>query len=118
MITLTRKNGGLWRLTVSINDEYVINLGSRESKQIKLPDNTEELNIDVRAANSTAGQYKIKHASKVKEIVFDYKMWGAIFFGMSPNIVCTVILQDGTEMELLNKKTGAEVDAYFNRVQI
>ncbi len=117
MITLTRKNGGLCRLTVSINDEYVVNLGSHESKQIKIPEGAEELDIDVRADSST-GQFKVKHASQVKEIIFNYKIWGAIFFGLTPNIICTLILKDGTEMELLNKKTGADIDAFFNRVKV
>lgn len=117
MITLTRQNGGLWRMTVSINDEYVVNLASHESKQIKIPVNMEELDIDVRA-DSTTGQFKVKHASQVKEIIFNYKMWGAVLFGLTPNIICKLILKDGTEMELLNKKTGADVDAFFNRVNM
>ncbi len=115
MITLTRKNGGRWQMTVSINDECVVNLASHESKQIKIPANMEELDIDVRAGGTTTGQFKVKHAGQVKEIIFNYKIWGTLLVGLPPNIICTLILKDGTEMELLNKKTGAAVDAFFNR---
>ena len=44
-------------------------------------------------------------------------MWGFVFAGTSPDIVCTVIFEDGSEMEPLNKKTGTEVNANVNRMK-
>jgi len=115
MITFTRKNGGFWGTTIVINDEYSVKLSGHESKQVELPENTNELNIDV-SMSDTSGTFKIKNANKVQEIIFTLKMWGFLLVGTSPNIVCKVIFKDGTEIEPLNKKTGAAVNANANRI--
>lgn len=116
MITLTRKNGGFWNTTVVINDEYSVKLGGHESKQVELSEDITELDIDV-SMSDTRGTFKIKNAKKVKEIIFKLKMWGFVFAGTSPDIICTVIFEDGSEMEPLNKKTGTEVNANVNRMK-
>lgn len=117
MIIFSRKNGGFWKTNIVINDEFGFKLSGHESKQVDIPNNITELNIDVAMAD-TRGEFKIKNTRKIKEIIFTLKMWGFIFAGMSPDIVCRVIFEDGTEIELLNKKTGAGVNANVNRVQL
>lgn len=116
MITLTRQNGGFWNTTIVINDEYSVKLSGHESKRVELPEDITELNIDV-SMSDTRGAFKVKNAKKVKEIIFKLKMWGFFFAGTSPDIVCKVIFEDGTEMEPLNKKTGADVNTNVNRVK-
>ena len=116
MITFTRSNGGFWGTTVVVNDEYSFKLRGHESKQMDFPEDITEIDIDVSMAD-TSGTFKIKNIKKVKEIVFTLKMWGFLLAGTSPNIVCKVIFEDGTEMEPLNKKTGAAVNSNVNRVK-
>ena len=107
MITITSNT----KTSVTFNDEYGVHLNAREMKKVEIPKNTKELNMDVNLGG-VRGAFKIKRVKDLKEIKLKLHQWGMILFGVQPTIDCKAVFADGTELDLLDKKTGSEKNLF------